>query len=457
MNRNILLLLLICCACKSYAQTPATPEWAKETPASKQQRMQWWTNARFGMFIHWGLYALPARHEWVMSNEKISIEDYRKYFNVFDPDLYNPREWAKMAKAAGMKYVVITAKHHEGFCLWDSKYTDYKATNTPAKKDLLKMAIDAFREEGIRIGIYYSLLDWHHPGFPADRRHPLRDDKAARALKGDMPAYRTYMKNQITELLTNYGQIDEFFLDFSYTGPGGKARDDWHSEELLQLIRKLQPQTIVNDRLDLDHTSWGWDYKSPEQFMPQEWPTVNGERVPWETNQTFSGSWGYSRDENTWKSPRQLLEMLIEVVSKGGNLLLNVGPTARGNFDERANTRLNALSDWMKYNNKSIYGCTQAPDECKQPDHCLMTYNPVSHKLYLHVLEWPFKSVYLRGFKGKVAYAQFLHDASEVKFHSNTKKDGNTTETTTGNDLLLEIPVTKPNVEIPVIEITLIK
>ncbi|MDR1562110.1 MAG: alpha-L-fucosidase [Dysgonamonadaceae bacterium] len=444
------------------AQERKTPDWAKESPEEKEKRLEWWTNDRFGMFIHWGLYALPARHEWVQHNERTSSADYRKYFEHFNPDLYNPAEWAKKAKEAGMKYVVITTKHHEGFCLFDSKYTDYKVTNTPYGKDLIKPLADAFRAEGLRVGFYYSLIDWNHPDFTLDNMHPecpkvknSRSDKfvmdtiAANELnkKRDIKKYQQYMKNQITELMTNYGQIDELFLDFSY---GGKGHKEWDSEGLLKLIRKLQPQIIVDDRLDLNNTKWGYDFVTPEQVMPSKWETrkdpSTGEyvRVPWETCQTFSGSWGYYRDETSWKSIPQLISMLIEVVGKGGNLLLNVGPTARGTFDYRANDRLQGLGRWMEVNSRSIYGCTQAPDELKRPANTLLTYNPKTRILYIHVLNWPtFKALTLEGYKGKIKYAQILNDGSEVLFRERNE------------NVELSLPLAKPDTEIPVIEVFL--
>jgi alpha-L-fucosidase len=199
----LLLTALLFTVQLSSAQLP------KETEAQKAERLKWWTDARFGMFIHWGLYALPARHEWVKNNERMTNEQYQKYFEMFNPDMWEPHEWAKMAKAAGMKYVVLTAKHHEGFCLFDSKYTDYKATNTPYGKDLIKDYVEAFRSEGLKVGFYYSLIDWHHPDYTIDSNHPLRqtsDSAYARLNKGrDMNKYREYLKNQVRELLTNYG------------------------------------------------------------------------------------------------------------------------------------------------------------------------------------------------------------------------------------------------------------
>jgi len=423
----------------------------KETEAQKVQRLKWWTDARFGMFIHWGLYALPARHEWVKNHERLTNEQYQKYFNNFNPDLYDPHEWAKMAKAAGMKYVVLTAKHHEGFCLFDSRFTDYKSTNTPYGKDLIKEYVEAFRAEGLKVGFYYSLIDWHHPDYTIDRNHPLRqesDTAYARLNKGkDMNKYREYMKNQVRELLTNYGEISIIWFDFSFPGKNGKGRADWDSENLLKLARSLQPNIIVDDRLDLRDVDGGWDFTTPEQVKVAGWPEINGKRVPWETCQTFSGSWGYYRDENTWKSNAQLLELLVESVSKGGNLLLNVGPTARGAFDYRAQERLTSMGNWMNYNSRSVYGCTQAPAGITAPPNTLLTYNPVTNRLYVHLLAYPMGSLTLTNMSDKVNYVQFLHDASEVRFRTGAG-DGK-------NDVALQLPIQKPPTEIPVLEVIL--
>lgn len=423
----------------------------RESEAQKMQRLKWWTDARFGMFIHWGLYASPARHEWVKNNERMTNEQYQKYFDVFNPDLFNPKDWAKMAKAAGMKYVVLTAKHHEGFCLWDSKFTDYKATNTPFGKDIIKEYVEAFRAEGLKVGFYYSLIDWHHPDYTIDRNHPQRTDSDsayARMNKGkDMNRYREYMKNQVRELLTNYGEISIIWFDFSFPGKNGKGHDDWDSENLLKLARSLQPGIIVDDRLDLRDVEGGWDFTTPEQVKVDKWPEINGKKVPWETCQTFSGSWGYYRDETSWKSPAQLIELLVESVSKGGNLLLNVGPTARGTFDYRAMERLSAIGEWMDVNSRSVYNCTEAPPEFIVPANSILTYNPVAKRLYIHLLAYPMGRLNLAGMADKVKYIQFLHDASEIRF---SKGSGNS-----ANDLSLQLPVLKPPVEIPVIEVFL--
>ena len=450
---TIILVLFIFQTSSTIAQLP------KETQKQKQERMAWWTHDRFGMFIHWGLYAMPARHEWVKRYERLTNKEYEKYFELFNPDLYNPKQWAKMAKKAGMKYAVITSKHHEGFCLFDSKYTNYKATNTPVGRDLLKEWVEAFRDEGLKVGFYYSLLDWHHPHYTIDRNHPQSassDEEYEKLNKGrDMNIYRKYVKNQVREILTNYGKIDIIWLDYSFpSGKHGKNRDDWDSINLLKMVRKLQPGIIVNDRLDLLDVEGGWDFTTPEQYKVSKWPEKFGKRVPWETCQTFSGSWGYYRDEQTWKDTKQLLVLLIESVSKGGNLLLNVGPTARGTFDYRALEKLSAMGEWMEYNNPSIYGCTQAPESVQIPDHSLLTYNPKTNRLYVHLLDYPMKWFTLKGYAGKVLYAQFLHDGSEIKFgkprHNVTHQEKKGKQ-----DVILILPMVKPNVEIPVIELIL--
>ena len=453
---GILILLLILLSSNLWAQLP------NESEEEKTERMAWWTHDRFGMFIHWGLYAQPARHEWVKKYERLSNDQYEKYFKMFDPDLYNPTEWAKMAKEAGMKYAVITSKHHEGFCLFDSEFTDYKTTNTPAKRDLLKEWVEAFRAEGLKVGFYYSLLDWHHPHYTVDRNHPQSvktDEEYAKLNEGrDMDIYREYLKNQVREILTNYGKIDIIWLDYSFPSrkdyKHGKDRNDWDSMNLLKMVRELQPGIIVNDRLDLLDVEGGWDFTTPEQYKVSKWPEKNGKKVAWETCQTFSGSWGYYRDETSWKDTKQLLVLLIESVSKGGNLLLNVGPTARGTFDYRAQEKLAELGDWMKFNSPSVYGCTEAPPEFEVPDHSLLTFNPKTNRLYIHLLDYPLKMLTLKGYEGRIKYAQFLHDRSEIKTgkprHSITHQ-----EYKGKNDIMLVLPVAKPEFEIPVIELIL--
>lgn len=425
----------------------------------------WFTRDRFGMFIHWGLYALPARHEWVKTRERMTDADYDRYFRRFDPDLFDPRDWARQAKAAGMRYAVLTAKHHEGFCLFDSQYTDYKATNTPAGRDLVREFTDAFRAEGLRVGLYYSLLDWHHPDFTIDVHHPRRDDPDARAQNEgrSMARYCEYVRNQVRELLTGYGKIDVLWFDFSYPeqcGTGdkawmkGKGAEDWEAEKLIALARSLQPRILIDNRTGIEQDIW-----TPEQYQLGDWlrHPETGERLVWEACQTFSGSWGYYRNETSWKSPGQLIRMLVNTVSAGGNLLMNVGPTARGCFDRRACKALTVFADWMKYNSRSIYGCTMAePDLLAAcPRDCRMTQSQDGTRLYLHLFAYPFAHLELRGLAGRVEYAQFLADGSELRF-TEGRAEHFSLGAAEGEDLLvIELPVQKPDGEVPVIELFL--
>jgi alpha-L-fucosidase len=396
----------------------------------------------------------------VRNYERIGNEQYQKYFDRFSPDLYEPKEWARMAKNAGMKYFVITAKHHEGFCLWDSKYTDYKATKTPGGKDLLKPMVDAFRAEGIKVGFYYSLLDWHHPEFPVDKIHPQRDDKEFREKEKnrDVRKYAAYMRNQVTELLTKFGKIDILWFDFSYPGEDGKGHKDWESEKLLKLIRKLQPDIMLDNRLDLPGSG---DFETPEQFQPREGlKDKDGNPIVWEACQTLSGSWGYHRDEMTFRENDELIMTLIDSVSKGGNLLLNVGPTARGEFDYRAQDKLAAIGEWMRRNNRSIYGCTQAPPEFICPPGCNLTYNPVTERIYLHILAWPYKHITMEGkaYAKQVEYAQFLHDGSEIAMKGlEAWQEGQKHSLGGEGTLSITLPQMKPKVAIPVVELFLKK
>ncbi|MCR5262922.1 MAG: alpha-L-fucosidase [Clostridiales bacterium] len=422
----------------------------------------WFTHDRFGMFIHWGTYAMGARHEWLKHTESTPEEKYNKYAKYFDPDLYDPKEWARQAKAAGMKYVVLTSKHHEGFCMWDTKYTDYKCTNTPAGRDLVREYVDAFRAEGLRIGFYYSLIDWHHPDFTIDRLHPRRNDPDAEELnKGrDIKKYAEYMRNQVTELLTNYGKIDILWFDFSYPADNsdpdirkhGKGAAEWEAEKLIATARSIQPNIIIDNRTTIEQDLW-----TPEQYQPTQWVRhpETGELVVWEACQTFSGSWGYHRDEQTWKSPEMLIQMLINTVSLGGNLLMNVGPTSRGYLDYRAEAALKVYADWMKYNSRSIYGCTMAEPEFKAPNGVKMTQSVDGSRLYLHLFEYPFANLELPGFAGKVDYAQFLHDGSELLFDE--KKVNHFSEGASQADdlLVIKLPIIKPRTIVPVIELML--
>jgi alpha-L-fucosidase len=380
--------------------------------------MKWYLNARFGMSLHWGLYSIPARGEWVRSAEQLTIKAYQKYFDSFSPDEGVARQWARLAREAGMRYCVLTAKHHDGFCLFDSKYTDYKATNTSAKRDLIAEYVNAFREEGLRVGLYYSLVDWHHDDYPAwhDRQHPLRDDPAARErdTKCDWPRYVEYLHNQVEELLTNYGTIDSMVFDFSYWEFIGEK---WKATELVKRIRKLQPDIVLNDRFGGEpikqspRPAYAGDFDQTEQDIPKG-PVLNikGERIPWESWFTLSNSWSYNPNDRNYKQPADIIRALVNCVSKGGNLTLNASPDARGHLNKETVRILRDVGDWMRKNGESIYGCGPAPFE--KPEWGRYTLKDGT--LYAHVLDQVIGHLNLPGLRGRVTEPRLLADGAEA-------------------------------------------
>lgn len=414
----------------------------------------WFVHDRFGMFIHWGIYALPARHEWVKSREKIDDETYETYFRHFDPDLYDPRLWAQAARRAGMRYFVITTKHHDGFCLWDSDLTDYKAPNTPAGRDLLAPMVDAFRNEGLRVGFYHSLIDWHHPDFPLDWTHPLRDDEEARQREArrDVATYAAYLHGQVEELLTNYGPIDVLWFDFSYPGRdhpagAGKGREDWQSEKLVDQVHRLQPKLILNNRLDLP--GWG-GLDTPEQRASD---VVEDSDALVEECHTLNKSWGYHTSlDHDWKSPAMAVRMLVDAVSRGANFLLNVGPDGRGAIEPRAEALLAEVGEWMELHTDSIRGAGrsvyQAPSGCR--------FTQASDRLFLHLFDYPFGQVDIPGLGNTIVHAQFVHDASEVVIKGQrvpVHTEPPDAPPCEQGMLSLYLPTKRPDVLVPVVEL----
>ncbi|MEV8456941.1 alpha-L-fucosidase [Streptomyces sp. NPDC052095] len=405
----------------------------------------WFEAARFGMFVHFGLYSLAARHEWVRSREAMSQQEYDRYLTRFDPDLFDARQLARTARESGIRYAVLTTKHHDGFCLFDSALTDYTSARANGR-DLVREFVEAMRAEGLRVGLYYSLLDWHHPDFPVDEHHPLRGTGACDEPR-DMARYRAYMEGQIRELLTGYGEIDLLFFDFSYPekGPG-----EWGAERLMALAKELRPGILVNDRLGIPG-----DYVTPEQYQPDRPLERGGERVRWEACHTLNGSWGYDRDNHDYKDPALLVRMLVESVACGGNLILNVGPTGRGALDTRARATLGAIGEWTALHGRSVHGAGPSPH--RPPANALYTRS--GNRLYLHLLAWPLKHLHLPGLAGRVRYAQLLHDGSEIRFqeldgarheHNNLAPPDQPAGT-----LTLTLPIARPDVLLPVIELEL--
>lgn len=366
--------------------------------AEYEKRMAWYTDARFGMFIHWGLYAIPARGEWVRSTERIPKEEYRKYFYEFDPVDYDPKKWARAAKEAGMKYAVLTAKHHDGFCLFDSQYTDFKSTNTKCGRDLVREFLDAFRAEGLKVGLYFSLLDWYHEDYPhyGDAHHPMRDDPAYENSGRNFGRYVEYLHHQVRELCENYGKLDILWFDFSYgEGENAMRGETWCATELVDMVRTLQPGVIIDNRLEVSGEGFGslWegnptpyhgDFVSPEQIIPPNGlQDKNGNDLVWEACVTMNNNWGYCHNDRFFKPSSMLIKKLVECVSKGGNLLLNVGPDARGNIPPQSLSILSEIGAWMNKNSKSIYGCGKS--QLQKPDVGRVTQK--GSKLYFHLFE----------------------------------------------------------------------
>lgn len=395
------------------------------------KRVEWYQDARFGMFIHWGIYSIPARGEWMRSREEMPEEKYMQFFEEFDPVDYDPKAWARAAKQAGMKYAVLTAKHHDGFCLFDSALTDYKATNTKAKRDLVKEYVEAFREAGLKVGLYYSLIDWHHPDYPhyGDKYHPMRNHIEEKDVARDFNRYLDYMHGQIRELCENYGKIDIMWFDLSYQDDyNNLSGEAWRATELIRMVRKLQPGIILDNRLEASGEGFGsWatghpteysgDFVSPERIIP---PYVLkdelGNKLVWESCITMNNTWGYSSKDKNFKPASLIINKLVECVSKNGNLLLNVGPDAKGNIPKESLKILSEIGEWMNKNKESIYYCEESG--LPKPANGYITRN--GNHLYYHIMENAIGSIPLYGIlRDSVKRVRLLADRSELKIENN--------------------------------------
>jgi alpha-L-fucosidase len=353
-------------------------------------RTKWWRNDRLGMFIHFGAYAVAARGEWVKSNEKLTTDQYQKYIEEFNPVDFDAKKWAKTAKEAGMRYAVFTAKHHDGYCLFDSKLTEYKISNYFYKRDIVREFLDAFREEGLKVGLYYSIIDWHHRDFPNVHNHPQREEQEYSEKEYDWDNYLKYMHGQVEELTKNYGKLDIMWFDYSFDDYSGAK---WKAKKLLEMVRNNQPDIIINNRLFVKNkksqgytiTEFG-DFETPEKFIPQvPLNDIYGNSIPWETCLTINDSWGYNETDKNWKSSEFIIQCLINCVSKNGNMLLNIGPDARGNFPQECISILSEVGEWLRFNGESIYGCGL----CELPRQDWGRYTKKNNKLYVHWL-YPF-------------------------------------------------------------------
>jgi alpha-L-fucosidase len=366
------------------AQKPVESEAVR---ADRVRRMKWWHEATFGMFIHWGLYSVLGRHEWAMENEGIPVLEYEQLAKQFTPKPNAAREWAALAKKAGMKYMVMTTKHHEGFCLFNSKLTNYCAPQQAARRDLVKEYVDAVRAEGLRVGFYYSLMDWHHP----DGAKCATDEAARRR-------FVDYIHGHLRELLTNYGKIDVLWYDVSW--PLDAA--GWESERMNKMVFELQPDIIVNNRNKLDG-----DFSTPEQRIE----AAESGRA-WESCMTMNASWGYQAADDAWKTPKEVVNNLVTCARGGGNYLLNIGPKPDGSVPEESVKILEAVGRWTSRNATSVYGM----DRCSVVRGAFENYSRKGNTLYVHVKYWPGETVSIGGLKVKVKSAKLLASGKPVTF-----------------------------------------
>ncbi|MCX5685030.1 MAG: alpha-L-fucosidase [Planctomycetota bacterium] len=370
-------------------------------------RTAWFREAKFGMFIHWGVYAVPAGvydgkevkgiGEWIMNNAKIPIPEYEKFAAQFNPVKFDAKEWAHVAKAAGMKYMVITSKHHDGFCMFDTHLTDYNIVKaTPWKHDPMKDLAAACKADGLKFCFYHSIMDWHMP-----------DQNT------DFPKYSEHLRGQLKELLTQYGPIGILWFDGEWIKPW----DEKKGADLYAYCRSIQPDLIINNRVGKRKVTDG-DYETPEQTIPAG--RIQGRL--WETCMTLNDTWGFKTSDHHWKPTSELVHKLIDIVSKGGNFLLNVGPTAEGVIPPESVQRLEEVGKWMATNGEAIYGTSASPWKKHAFDgRCTVK----GSTLYVHVFKWPDGPLSLTGLKGEVAGVEALDkSAGAVKYEF--KKDGGT-------------------------------
>lgn len=389
------------------------------TELKDPERMDWWRDARFGLFIHWGLFSIPAG-EWdgksnhealIRKSAQIPLEKYNEFVPQFNPVKFDANEWVKMAKDAGMKYIVFVTKHHDGFCLFDSKETDFDIMSTPFKRDVLKELSDACEKQGITLCLYYSIMDWHHPDYLPRRSW----EKKSPAKTANFDSYITYMKNQLNELIHNYAKIGVLWFD----GEWEKTWTHEQGKDLYKYLKNLQPDLIINNRVDKgrqdnagmtkDNSFYG-DFGTPEQ----EIPSMGLPGVNWESCMTMNDYWGYNKNDQNWKSSEDLVRKLVDIASKGGNFLLNVGPTSEGLFPDSSIVRLKDIGSWMKENGEAIYGTQASPFKELGWGRCTQKIKDKKTILYLHVFDWPTNGkLIVPGLENKIVKAYALKDNSK--------------------------------------------
>lgn len=412
---------------------PSYPPAATAAQTSQQpgaaDRMAWFREAKFGLFIHWGPYSLASvEASWPIMTpdpkQHLTQAEYEGLYKQFNPTGFDPQAWVRLAQAAGQRYIVFTAKHHDGFCMFDTALTDYKITKTPYGKDVVAELAAAAHQAGMPLGLYYSPPDMHHPGF-RDTTKLAKENWHGQPERPEWATYLDYMEAQLRELLTHYGPVAIIWFD------GLDHPEKYDGARFHKLIHELQPQALINNRLGLPG-----DYETPEQFIPETIPTKTaairmagterpaGDRPssalpaspqdfqPWETCMTINNTWAYNRNDRAYKSPTELIRTLVEVASKGGNLLLDVGPTPQGTIQPEFQQRLLAIGSWLKVNGASIYGTTYGPLQNLPWGKSTAKGNII----YLHVLEWPQGRLELSGLHARVVQAVLLASGRALKF-----------------------------------------
>jgi len=388
-RRNYLKLMLagISGSALTRAERPslADPMQYGPPPPDQERRVGWWRMAKFGMFVHWGLYSILGREAWAMGDEDIPLEEYEQLTAQFRPVPEAPRAWTRLARKAGMRYIVMTTKHHEGFCLFDTKLTDYCAPKHAAGRDLVREFVDAARADGLRLGFYYSLMDWHHP----DWRTAANDASARQR-------FVAYTHGQLRELMSNYGKVDILWYDM----PVPLDAAGWRSEEMNRMVLQLQPDIVINNRNLL-----AGDFSTPEQ-------STQAGKADWESCMTMNDSWGYIPNDQNWKSPQQLLQNLVECARDGGNYLLNIGPMADGSVPSASLERLQTIGQWLQRNGEAVYGT----ERCRFPHGNIGVYTCKGNTLFVHIYFWPGKQMTVGGVKFQVRSARFLASGLPAKF-----------------------------------------
>ncbi|PDH41859.1 MAG: alpha-L-fucosidase [Rhodothermaeota bacterium MED-G19] len=413
MKKTILFFLLIF-SIKSFPQSYVPSQ-------ENLEARRWFSDAKFGLFIHWGVYSILGDGEWVMNNQNISIEEYEKLPSFFNPIDYNPSEWVKMAKDAGMKYITITSRHHDGFSMFDSKITDYDIIDSsPYKRDILKMLAEECKKEGIKLFFYYSLLDWHNDDyFPRGR---TGNDIPGRK-EGKWEDYIDFMKVQLTELLTNYGEIGGIWLDGHWDQKEwdgkkfGNLKVDWHYDELYSLIHKLQPQALIGNNHHIGVID-GEDFQMFEKDLPggntTGWGTPENQigNLPLEVCETINGSWGFNLKDRKHKSDKDLIHYLIKSAGYGSNFLLNVGPMPNGKIQPKHLSSLLRVGDWLDVYGETIYGSSKGPI----PPNDSLVSTQKDGVVFLHLLEIIDDKLEITNFNGKVNSIKNFINKDKISF-----------------------------------------